>query len=133
MKIAILNILSYIKKQTKAIEMAIILALLWWAFILFVPMDTFSSSVAYKAMSSIASEGVWSAIFFVIGVVCLIGVLFEHYHLRQVGFIVATGLWSFIASMFAISYIATTSTGIYFIVASLTAYVVYKGGEEHGC
>lgn len=119
--------------QIKAIETAIITALLWWAFILFIPLNTFASAKAYSAMAGIASEEVWAVVFFIIAILCLYGMIYDSYRIRQIGLILSTGIWIFIASMFAISDIATTSTGIYFIVACLNAYVVYKVGEQHGC
>lgn len=130
------KISSYLKfalDQIKAIEVAIVGALLWWAFILSVPiLSTFESAKAYKAMSNIASEEVWSGIFLVVAVVNLYGMIFENYKVRQGGLIISTGLWIFIAAMFAVSDMATTNTGIYFIVACLNAFVVYKVGEQHG-
>lgn len=128
------NIFKLIVDQIKAVEVAIVSALLWWAFILSVPvLDTFESAKAYQAMANIASEGVWAGIFFVIAVINLYGMIFEKYRIRQGGLIISTGLWLFIAAMFAISDMATTDTGIYFIVACSNAFVVYKVGEQHGC
>lgn len=129
----IMNVIHQAMNQIKAIEAAIVAALLWWSFILAIPYDTFGSSIAYDAMADIASEEVWSGIFFVVALGCLYGMLFERHKVRQISLIVSTGLWAFVAAMFAIGYIATTSTGIYFIVACLNAYVVYKVGEQRGC
>lgn len=118
--------------SVKIIESAIVGCLLWWAFILIVPLNTFETSIAYKAMAGIASEEVWSGVFFIVGILALYGMLTERYWIRRAALVLSNGLWFFVATMFAIGTLATTGTGIYFVVACLNAYVVYKVGEEHG-
>lgn len=128
----IFTIFRYAVGQVKAIEVAIIASLMWWAFILFIPLETFDSAPAYKAMANIAREEVWSIVFLIVALINLYGMICEDFKFRQAGLIISTGLWIFVATMFAISDIATTGTGIYFIVACLNAFVVYKVGEQRG-
>lgn len=118
--------------QVKPIEAAIVASLLWWSFILAVPINTFDSAKAYSAMSNVAGEEVWSVVFFILAIVNLYGMISERFQVRMLGLILSCGLWAFVATMFAISDIATTGTGIYFIVACLNAFVVYKVGEQRG-
>lgn len=118
--------------NVKAIEVALAASAMWWSFILAVPLETFDSSPSYKAMSGIASEEVWSAVFFVVAIGMMYGMIFEQKLVRQVALVASNGLWVFVSAMFAISNLATTGTGIYFIVACLNAYVVYKVGEQNG-
>jgi hypothetical protein len=118
--------------HVKAIEVSLIAAALWWAFILAMPLNTFETAQAYRAMEGIASEEVWSGIFFVIAILNIYGMLAERYKFRLVSLVLSSGLWVFIAAMFAMGNLATTGTGIYFIVACLNAFVVYKVGEQRG-
>lgn len=122
--------IRHVLDQSKAVESAIIAGLLWWAFILALPFDTFDTSIAYRAMSGIAREEVWSGIFFVVAIASLYGMIMEQYSIRVTSLVISTGLWTFIAAMMAMGSLATTGTGIYFIVACLNAFVVYKVGEQ---
>lgn len=126
------NFIKRVFDNTKAIETALIACAMWWAFILGIPLETFDSSNSYKAMAGIAGEEVWSAVFFVVAILNSYGMIFERKLVRQVSLIASAGLWVFVSAMFAISNLATTGTGIYFIVACLNAYVVYKVGEQNG-
>jgi hypothetical protein len=127
-----LHWLRYAASNVKAIETALIASAMWWAFILMVPLETFDSSTSYDAMANIASEEVWSAVFFVVAVLNIYGMIFERKIVRQIALVLSNGLWVFVSAMFAISNLATTGTGIYFIVACLNAFVVYKVGEQNG-
>lgn len=128
----VFTVFKFVINQVKPIEAAIVASLLWWSFILAVPTSTFDSAKAYSAMSNVAPEEVWSVIFFILAIVNLYGMISEAFQARMLGLICSCGLWAFVATMFAISDIATTGTGIYFIVACLNAFVVYKVGEQRG-
>lgn len=132
MKEKIVHYLRYVLDNVKAIEVAIIAALAWWAFILAVPLETFSGTKAYDAMAGIASEEVWAVAFFIVAICNLYGMIADKTKLRMISLIVSNGLWVFVSAMFAISDIATTGTGIYFIVSCLNTYVIYKVGEQNG-
>lgn len=126
------TIFKFVINQVKPIEVALIASAYWWSFILIVPTETFDSAKAYSAMANLAGEEVWSGLFFIVASINLYSMIFERFPLRVIGLIASTGLWAFVATMFAIGDIATTGTGIYFIVACLNAFVVYKVGEQHG-
>jgi hypothetical protein len=126
------NFIKYTLEVVKPIETAIIACLVWWSFILILPLDTFGSSKTYQAMAAIAREEVWSAVFFIVAVLNTYGMILERFKVRIVGLVLSNGLWIFVSAMFAIGNIATTGTGIYFIVACLNTYVIYKVGEQHG-
>lgn len=129
------RVLRWIKNvldNIKAIEVALIAALLWWSFILAMPIDTFHTGLDYKAMKDIASEEVWSAFFFLIAVLNIYGILSERFKLHVFSLCVQAGVWFFVSAMFAMSSLASTGTGIYFIVALLNSFVVYKVGEQRG-
>jgi hypothetical protein len=129
------RVLKWIAKvldHIKAIELSLIAAALWWSFILAMPIETFSTSVAYKAMAGIASEEVWSGIFLTVALLNIYGLIVEKYLIRTISLVISSGLWVFVSAMFAMSSLATTGTGIYFIVACLNAFVVYKVGEQRG-
>lgn len=127
-----LKLVTRLFDQVKPIETALIACAMWWAFILIIPLNTFEGGRAYDAMAGIASEEVWSAAFFVVACLNIYGMIFERKMVRQIALVASSGLWVFVSAMFAISDLATTGTGIYFIVACLNAYVVYKVGEQNG-
>ena len=83
-------------------------------------------------MAAMMCEEVWSGIFFIVAVLNIYGMILERFKVRIVGLILSNGLWIFVSAMFAIGNIATTGTGIYFILACLNTYVIYKVGEQHG-
>jgi len=129
------SVLKHLKpwlENVKAIETTLFSLALWWAFILALPTDTFGSSITYNAMARFASEGVWATAFFTVAFMTLFGMIFERFYIRMVGLIASAGLWIFVAAMMAVSNIATTGTGVYFIVFCLTTYVIYKVGEQRG-
>lgn len=128
--------IHYIKEMfddVKVLESAIIAALFWWAFILSMPYDTFGSAKVYQTMANIAVEEVWAGLFFVIAVISLYGMITDNLKLLIPGLCISAGLWFFVSAMFAVGDLASTGTGIYFIVALLNSFVVYKVGEQHGC
>ena len=126
------NVLQHLSDQFRVIEVAIVAALIWWAFILIVPIDTFGSAKAYDAMANVAGEEVWSCVFFAVAILNLYSMIMKKFALNIIALLISSGLWMYIATAFAISDIATTSTGIYYILACLNTFVVYKVGEKHG-
>lgn len=83
-------------------------------------------------MAAFASEEVWAAAFFVVACMKFYGMIFDRFYIRMVGLIASAGLWIFVSAMMAVGNIATTGTGVYFIVFCLTTYVIYKVGEQSG-
>ena len=126
------DILKHLSNQFRVIEVAIIAALLWWAFILIVPMNTFSSAEVYSTMANVAREEVWGAFFLAVALVNLYSMIMDKFALNVIALVVSSGIWAYIATAFAISDIATTGTGVYYILACLNTFVVYKVGERHG-
>ncbi|WP_422661712.1 hypothetical protein ACK8P5_26685 (plasmid) [Paenibacillus sp. EC2-1] len=128
--------MKWIKKHLfinfKMIETALIALLLWWSFILILPMDTFGTSSSYQAMAGIAPEEVWSAGFFIAATFSFVGMIYERKNIRLVGLITGSFLWLFVSAMMAIGNIATTGTGTYFVIFCLNTFVVYKVGEQYG-
>ena len=126
------HVFEILSDQFRVIEVAIIAALLWWAFILVIPIDTFGGAQAYDAMANVAGEEVWGCVFFAVAVLNLYSMIMKKFALNVIALLISSGLWMYIATAFAISDIATTNTGIYFILTCLNTFVVYKVGERHG-
>ena len=116
----------------RVIEVALVAALFWWGFILIIPIDTFGSSSVYNSMAEIAGEEVWAFVFIVVAAANLYSLIMKRFFINVVSSIISTGLWFYIATTFAINDVATTGTGIYYILACLNIFVVYKVGEHHG-
>jgi hypothetical protein len=132
------NIINQLHK-VKAIELSLTLVALWWSIVLGLPYDTFSSSMDYDAMAGMASEGVWSLYFLCLGLVQSYGMfnenivlLYKKVNTKRLALLVSTGAWFFVASMFAIGNIATTATGVYFILGCLSAWLYVKVGGNNG-
>ncbi len=126
------SLITRVLDNVKAIECAITALCIWWSFILALPTDTFSTSTAYRAMAHFASEGTWSIVFLIIGLMMFFGMVFERFWIRMVGLVAAAAIWIFVSAMMAVAELATTGTGVYFIVFCLTTYVIYKVGEQRG-
>lgn len=124
--------LKHLSNQFRVIEVAIIVALLWWAFILFVPTSTFASAEVYNAMANVAREEVWGVFFLVVALLNLYSMIMDKFALNVISLVISSGIWAYIATTFAISDIASTGTGVYYILACLNTFVVYKVGEHHG-
>ena len=126
------EILGHLSNQFRVIEVAIIAALLWWAFILIVPVNTFASSDVYNTMANVAREEVWGIFFLAVALLNLYSMIMDKFALNVIALVISSGIWAYIATAFAISDIATTGTGVYYILACLNTFVVYKVGELHG-
>ena len=126
------SFLKHLTEQFRVVEVAVIIALLWWSFILLVPTETFASAEAYEAMANVASEEVWGFFFLFVALLNLYSMIMDKFALNVIALVISSGLWAYVATSFAISDIATTGTGIYYILACLNTFVVYKVGEQHG-
>lgn len=116
----------------KAVEVSLTSLAFWWAFILLLPYDTFTTSTSYSAMNSLASEEIWGAGILVIATINLVGLAKSHKRIRMIGLLLAMALWIFVATMFAVSNLLTTATGTYVIIACINAYLYVKVGEGNG-
>lgn len=126
------DILGHLSEQFRVIEVAVIAALVWWAFILIIPVDTFGSAKEFEAMANVAREEVWAVGFFAVALLNLYSMIMKKFALNVIALLISSGIWVYMATAFAISDIATTSTGIYYILACLNTFVVYKVGERRG-
>lgn len=126
------EILGHLSNQFRVIEVAIIAALLWWAFILIIPVNTFASAEVYQTMANVASEGVWASFFLAVALLNLYSMIMNKFALNVITLIISCGIWAYIATAFAMSDIASTGTGVYYILACLNSFVVYKVGEYRG-
>lgn len=126
------ELLGHLSEQYRVIEVAVIMALIWWAFILIVPIDTFGTAKAYEAMANVAGEEVWAIGFFAVALLNLYSMIMKKFALNVIALLISSGIWVYMATAFAISDIATTNTGIYYILACLNTFVVYKVGERRG-
>jgi hypothetical protein len=130
MLIMIKGWIKHLLRQVKAIEAALVALCLWWAFILFMPLNTFSTSSAYLAMSQVAGESVWALFFFLIAFFHGYGIATDNRKIRLPAVMCQLIAWLFVSAMFAIGNLATTATGTYFIISCLSAYVYFKVGEK---
>lgn len=120
-------------KNFLAVEVATTSIAIWWGIILILPYDTFSEAVAYGAMSTLAPEFVWALVLLLIGFLQLYGIVRDHYSFKRFTLLFATGVWIFIATMFALGSPFNTATGTYVIIGCLTGWLYTKVGEQkHG-
>ena len=122
----------FLRGKVRAIEVSITSLSLWWGIILILPFHTFSTSDSYAAMQQIAEENVWAVFMLLLGTVQLAGMVFDRFHLKRTGLLIATFIWFFIASMFAMGTPITTATGTYVIMGCLSGWLYMKVGEQFG-
>ncbi|MGM7682873.1 hypothetical protein ACSVDA_12040 [Cytobacillus sp. Hm23] len=120
--------------QIFAIEIATISLSLYWGVVLLLPWDTFKSSHSYLAMSEIGTEIEWAIFMTFIGSVQFLSMIINNYNFKRLSLIIATGVWFFVSSMFALSNPVSIAVGTYFIFGCLTGWAYLKVGElKYGC
>lgn len=118
------------------IEVASTLMFFWWALILLVSTNTFSTSHSYDVMANLMPEWAWGLLCLHNGILQLVGMHKidekKHKH-KKIGLLIATGFWIFVATMILLGNTATTGTGTYFLFGCLNGWVYlnyYKNGGE---
>lgn len=97
---------------------------LWGLWLLF-PWTTFNTP-AYQLMSSLAPEIVWGVVMLFIGLVQFVYVTKGNIKHRKMSMQVASVVWIFIASNFAIARIESTAVPIYTVFATTTYWAASK-------
>jgi hypothetical protein len=90
---------------------------LYWGALLWLPLDTFSASPSYAAMSALASEEFWGTFYIFLGLMQLGSIRFRCVWMRACSMHLAIIGWGFAAMMFAVANPYTHAPGIYGILA----------------
>lgn len=117
-------------KKLRAIEVAVTSIAIWWGIILVLPFNTFGISDSYEAMEALAPESFWGVFMIGMGFSHLLSMTYNLSRLKRFTLLIATGVWIFIASMFAIGNPMNTATGTYAIIGVLTGWLYTKVGEQ---
>lgn len=98
--------------------------MIWMGVVFLLPMDTFSVSNAYDAMSQIANENTWGIVSILLGLHHIYSLKFANVRAARLSFLIGAGWWIFIASMFMSGDPASTASTYYILSgACLWAYV----------
>jgi hypothetical protein len=119
--------------QTRVLEIAVTSIALWWGVILLLPIKTFTISSSYNIMSAIANEHIWGILMLLLGAFHLLGISLNKLYIKRLSFLVATGVWFYVATLFFLGEPATTATGTYIIIGCLTGWLYVKEGDRSEC
>lgn len=101
-------------------------ALLFWYIALTGGHDVFSYSPSFDAMAMFAKEASWGRLAGGVGLAQLFSVSLNGYGLRRISSVLAMGYWGFVASMFAVTNVYQTGTGIYFLLMASNAWALHQ-------
>lgn len=102
----------------------------WWAFVLYLPSQTFAISSAYKSMLFLAIEPVWATLFLLMAAIQLIALIKNSKRLSLYGLMISTVVWLFVGTMMLIAAAASTGSGIYLLVGLLSASTYFYMGVD---
>lgn len=113
-------------------EVLLVACAAYWSLILAWPADSFMTSWSYRAMDHIADELWWSGAAALLALLPVIALFAHRVWLRLLAALCHVGWWSFTSAMILISNPASTSWGIYALLAISAGWVVIRVSWDYG-
>ncbi len=113
-----------------AIHAALTAVLAWFAVILTLPSDTFSTSKSFACMATMGSEPAWAMVFWVAACLGLAGLLTPSRGMRLGSVLVLATMHGVVAGCLVLSNPATAGTGTYAVLATLGYYLAWRRTDE---
>lgn len=117
-------------RYMKVLETGMSFIMLSWGIILALPGNSFALSPAHQKLGSSLSEGQTAALFLIIGLLQLIGMMGNFRRIRRAGHLLAAGIWFQLGTRVVMVMPLSPAWSLYYILSFMTAYLYWKVGEQ---
>jgi hypothetical protein len=109
-----------------AIHTALSMVLVWLAFVLILPGNTFSTTPAWRLFAATAPEEAWAIMLFVGGIAGAVGIDTRRYILKIASILMLSTAHGTLALLFLLSNPLGGASGTYAIMALLGYYLAWR-------